>query len=152
MRPSLMGLNARIPVLISRWLGLLTMGLFLLVACETYPAGTKVQQITWQEAQVLLKHPPKGLTVLDVRTPKEFDDGHIPGAINVNYKSGFFEEKLLRHDRHKPYLIYCREERRSKATLSLMIEKGFKHIYRLKGGITKWQAQGLGVISSANPK
>src|SRR5262245_63778876 len=45
--------------------------------------------------------------VLDVRTKKEFDDGHIPGAVNIDYNSPAFAREVGRLDMNKVYLVHC---------------------------------------------
>src|SRR5690625_2670426 len=50
--------------------------------------------------------------LLDVRTPEEFAEGHLPDAININLKSDKFEEIIDTLDKNKTYYVYCRSEER----------------------------------------
>ena len=81
--------------------------------------------------------------ILDVRTPEEFKDGHIQGAINVDYNSGNFRGSLHDLDKNKTYLVYCRTGRRTTAAVELMVQQGFKRIYRIAGDIMRWRSEGL---------
>lgn len=81
--------------------------------------------------------------VLDVRTPEEYQDEHIRGAVLLDFKSDAFREKLDTMDRGKTYLVYCRTERRSGSAVSLMKEMRFGKIFHLSGGITAWKKMGF---------
>ena len=82
-------------------------------------------------------------TVIDVRTPKEFAEGHLKGAKNIDFLGDRFEESLAKLDRDKPYLVHCRSGRRSTASLKVFEKLGFKKIYHLDGGVNAWTKAGL---------
>jgi len=69
--------------------------------------------------------------ILDVRTPEEFADGHIDGAINIDYYADGFKQKLAALSHNKTYLVYCRSGNRSRTTLSMMKSLGFKAVYNV---------------------
>ena len=81
--------------------------------------------------------------VLDVRTPEEYRDGHLEGAVMIDFKSNGFKEELQSLDRGKTYLVYCRTERRSGSAIAMMEEMGFRNIYHLTGGIKAWEKEGF---------
>lgn len=72
--------------------------------------------------------------LVDVRTPDEFNGGHINGAININIYDKDFEEKILKFDQTKPIYVYCRSGARSQSASQKMKDLGFKEIFDLKGG------------------
>ena len=82
-------------------------------------------------------------TLLDIRTPQEFNSGRILGSSNIDFYSPNFEEKLDSLDKSETYYIYCRTGSRTSQTLTLMRELGFQNVYELEGGITNWASQGL---------
>lgn len=84
--------------------------------------------------------------ILDVRTPEEFESGHIEGALNINYHSEDFTASLDRLDKGKLYLVYCRTGRRSADTVSVMVRLGFTNILRFTGDIIRWKSEGLPVV------
>lgn len=77
----------------------------------------------------------KNIVILDVRTPEEFKQGHLTGAVNINYNSPDFEDDLSSLNIKNPYAIYCRTGNRSAEALSVMEEKGFFWVIDLVGGI-----------------
>ena len=88
----------------------------------------------------LIKSP--SAVVLDVRTPAEYAEGHIDGALLIDWRSGDFLAKadsLLPRD--KTIAIYCRSGRRSAEAAAQLAPKGYK-LVNLKGGIIAWQAAG----------
>lgn len=83
--------------------------------------------------------------LLDVRTPQEYADGHIVGAMNINVQSDDFQimaEKELSKD--STILVYCRSGRRSLDAAEILIGLGYT-VVNLKGGIIEWQDAGLPV-------
>lgn len=76
--------------------------------------------------------------LLDCRTPSEFAFGHLPNAINFDYLSPDFVEKMEQFDPTATYLVYCRSERRSIRTCTLLKNGGFENIYNLDGGLLAW--------------
>src|SRR5690348_13976574 len=49
----------------------------------------------------------KEAVVLDVRTPDEFNKGHVPGAVNINLNDPTFEKKVSQLDKSRTYLVHC---------------------------------------------
>jgi len=88
------------------------------------------------------------LVVVDVRTPEEFDSGHLEGAINYNWKSENFNKQILDLDKTKPVLIYCRSGARSAKAVAHMRSEGFTVIYELQGGIVNWKHEHMPVVVS----
>jgi rhodanese-related sulfurtransferase len=81
--------------------------------------------------------------VLDVRTPEEYRDGHLEGAVMIDFRSNGFREKVEALDREKTYLVYCRTGNRSGSAISMMEEMGFRRIYHLADGIKGWKEKGF---------
>lgn len=84
--------------------------------------------------------------LLDVRTPQEFAEGHLPGAINIDFLNAGFPAALDTLDKKRQYEVYCRSGRRSAESAEMMFKKGFKKVYDLEGGILKWQEKGFEVV------
>jgi rhodanese-related sulfurtransferase len=76
--------------------------------------------------------------LLDVRTPSEFNGGHIKGAENIDFTGSDFREKVAKLDREKPVLIYCHSGNRSGKASMILKELGFKEVYDLQGGFSNW--------------
>lgn len=98
-----------------------------------------------QEAYELIKKNSKNadFIILDIRTSREFLNGHIPGALNIDFYSHAFDADIERLDKKKTYLVYCRTGRRTAEVIRKMVRKGFENIYTFYGDITAWQTLGL---------
>ncbi len=62
--------------------------------------------------------------IIDVRTPAEFNEGHIPGAVNIDIDGEEFEAKVAELDKSRPVAVYCRGGRRSKEAATYLSWKG----------------------------
>ena len=88
-----------------------------------------------------------GAVLLDVRTPAEFAEGHIDGAINIDFESAGFADAVGALDRDVPYAIYCRSGNRSGQAEAVMAGMGFTSMTDLTGGIGAWTAAGMKVVT-----
>jgi len=79
--------------------------------------------------------------LVDVRTEKEFDDGHIENALNIDYFSTTFSDEISNIGLERPVLVYCRSGNRSGKSMRIMSDLGFKEVYNLIGGIKGWKAK-----------
>lgn len=81
--------------------------------------------------------------LVDVRTPTEFEKGHIANALNINFLSNDFEEKAKRLNPKKTIYLYCQSGNRSGKAAAKLKELGFARLRDLKGGMIQWRAQQL---------
>jgi rhodanese-related sulfurtransferase len=79
--------------------------------------------------------------LIDVRTPAEFKQGHIKGALNIDVTDASFEKDLEQLNKNKPVYIYCRSGQRSNTAAKKMAQAGFDTLYDLKGGINNWDKE-----------
>lgn len=86
------------------------------------------------------------IVVLDVRTPQEYDSGHIEGAVNIDFKNSNFAAKLSELGRNTEYVIHCRSGGRSTKSLDAIEELGFTNITHLDGGIIAWNKADLPLV------
>ena len=107
-------------------------------APATKPAGR--QDVGVDEFEKLWKEK-KGV-VLDVRTEKEFQAGHIPGAVNIDVNAGDFEKKIAALEKDKTYLVHCASGVRSVRACEKMNRMDFKQLFNLQGGIKAWEKAG----------
>lgn len=73
--------------------------------------------------------------MLDVRTPSEFQAGHIDKAVNIDFENQTFLSEIKKLDSSKTYFVYCRSGNRSGQAISVMKANGIKDIYELQGGL-----------------
>ena len=111
-----------------------------LVACNRQnnsQEGTTYEQITPAEAKALMDSE-EGYIILDVRTPEEFAERHIEGAILIpDYEIGEKAESILT-DKEQLILVYCRSGRRSKNAANELATLGYTNIKEF-GGINDWK-------------
>jgi len=81
----------------------------------------------------------KGAVIVDLGYPTEFEQGHIEGAININFFEPGFQSKVLELDKNKKYFLYGKNDTRTKRTGTLMKQNGFNEVYTLKGGWEAWK-------------
>ena len=92
--------------------------------------------ITAEEAKEIMDSE-EGYVILDVRTQKEFDQGHIPGAIQISHEEIAEKAEEVLTDKDQLILVYCRSGRRSKIAAEALVELGYTNI-REFGGIIDW--------------
>jgi phage shock protein E len=120
-----------------------------LLACAKPPTASVVA-LSARQAETLLAQNSDNpdFVVLDIRTAREYAQGHIPRAVLLDYYDPTFKAGLQRLDRDKIYFIYCRSGNRSGRALKLIEPLGFKKIYHLENGIIDWRRQNLRVVTS----
>ncbi len=115
----------------------------------TLPVETQIaEDITPEEAFTLIQANQQSpdFTIIDVRTPEEFAQGHLENAVNIDFYSAAFSDEIGALDKNRTYLIYCRSGARSSQALGLMAVLHFAEVYNISGGITAWQAAGLPIV------
>ena len=79
------------------------------------------------------------LTILDVRQPKEYEAGHIPGAVLMPLPE--LTDLMQRIDRTRPVMVYCASGGRSRMAAQLLSGQGFDHIINVAGGFNAWTGE-----------
>jgi len=124
---------------------LLSLLLFGIFATVSVLRAADPVDVTIEKAAKLLASD-ETVTVLDVRTPAEFADGHLKDAVNVNFNSGGFEAQLAKLDPSKPYLVHCAAGGRSGKSMALFKKLKFTKIYHLADGYNGWVDAGKPVV------
>ena len=88
----------------------------------------------------------KNVIILDVRTPQEYQEGHISNAINIPVQILGQQLDKLKNFKDKKILVYCRSGHRSAIASQILDRAGFKNVYNLKGGLFEWKASGLQLV------
>ena len=117
-------------------------------AVQTSPTSQILEDIGVQEAFELIQSNQGNpdFLIIDIRTPEEYNEGHIQNALNIDFYAETFSEDLDKLDKSKTYFIYCRSGNRSGRAMSIMKDLGFREVYNLSAGITEWIAEGLPVV------
>lgn len=82
----------------------------------------------------------ENIQFIDVRTPKEYKEGHIEGAKNIDFLGEDFLKQFSKLDKEKPVYIYCRSGNRSAKASEKLSAEGFENVIDLKGGYKAWSA------------
>ena len=111
--------------------------------CKEQTKSSNLQLITSVEMEELLNL--EDVQLVDVRTPSEYNEGHVPNAQNIDFLDKNFDEQIESLDKSKPVIVYCKSGGRSAKCASKLAEKGFEKIYDLEGGFSQWKFKGLSV-------
>lgn len=77
--------------------------------------------------------------ILDVRTPEEFNQGHIRNAMLINFNGNDFKDETDKLDKQIPVYVYCASGVRSEKAASTLRANGFKKVYVLAEGLNAWR-------------
>lgn len=84
--------------------------------------------------------------LVDVRTSEEYADGHLEGALNINYFSATFSEDIAKLGLETPVLVYCQSGNRSRKSMKIMYDMGFKEVKNFIGGYKGWMSENNSLI------
>lgn len=113
--------------------------------CTSCTAESKIKKLSPEEYTKAVKSDSMGV-ILDVRKPEEFAEGHLNGAMSLDFlNSSVFDDGLKNLDKNKHYYIYCRSGKRSHAAADKMQKKGFI-VFDMEGGILNWTGKGFPVV------
>ena len=118
----------------------LLLSVLFLAGCAL-PAGQEVsyRQINMDEAITMMEEE-SSYIILDVRTPEEFADKHIPGAINIPNETISTEEIQELPDKDQLILVYCRSGNRSKQASEKLVKLSYTNVVEF-GGIINWPGE-----------
>ncbi len=118
-------------------------------AKQTPPREQKIEPVEAEKAYDLFieNRGNPSFIIIDVRTRKEYELEHIPGAINFDYDSPSFGKSIEALDRNKIYLLYCKSSRTSEEAVQLFKYKGFREAYHIFGGLSEWIRKGYPVVN-----
>ena len=111
----------------------------LLVGCAAPAEEITYRQVNMDEAITMMEEG-SGYIILDVRTPGEFEEKHIPGAINVANETISTDEIPELPDKDQLILVYCRSGNRSKQASEKLVALGYTNIVEF-GGINDWPGE-----------
>lgn len=108
-------------------------------------AGSGFTDVSVDQARELMQRRAgqRDFVILDVRTPEEFAEGHLSGAVNMNVLASDFAARLATLERGKTYLVYCRTGNRSTKAVQAMERLGFQSVHHMFEGIIGWQKKGF---------
>lgn len=118
-----------------KWIGTgLLLMVFLLSACVPGQSGN-IERLDQKGYESLIAE--EEVVLLDVRTPNEFNQGHIPDAVLLPVDQITQAEEIV-PDKSTPVVVYCRSGNRSSTAAKQLDNMGYKRVYDL-GGIQSWR-------------
>ncbi|MDJ1482726.1 thioredoxin domain-containing protein [Cytophagaceae bacterium YF14B1] len=112
-------------------------------------SGNKPEQLTLDAFEQKLRtttHP----QILDVRTPAEFSENHLKGAVNLSVADSIgFKKGISLLDKQQPVFVYSINNGRSGQVAKQLRNQGFSSVYELPGGIAHWLGAGKPVETKA---
>ena len=106
-----------------------------LVGCQS---NTEFKSVDAQQFAEVIAN--KDVQLVDARTPEEYSEGHIPGAVNIDVKSPDFDTQIATLNPDRPVAVYCRSGRRSKLAAERMTNAGLQ-VTELSEGILSWKGE-----------
>ena len=94
--------------------------------------ATVVERLAWGD---------RSLVLLDVRTPAEFAEGHLPGAINIPHTELEARIAELEKSKGEDIVVYCRSGNRTEQALGVLRKAGFDRLFHLKGDYLGWSGE-----------
>lgn len=108
-------------------------------ACGSASSELSFQQIS-MDAAITQMAEEDNFILLDVRTPEEFADGHIPGAINIPNESIVENDITELPDKEQRIYVYCRSGNRSKQASAKLVNLGYTNVVEI-GGIIDYHGE-----------
>jgi rhodanese-related sulfurtransferase len=106
--------------------------LYLIIKFIGFLSRIGIRQITPKEMELK-----KGMVLLDVRTDREYEAGHIPGAVHIPLAE--IGDRIKKLKKEKDLLVYCQSGNRSIWAIKRLMGMGYKNLYNLKGGFNAWR-------------
>ncbi len=130
--------------LISHWM-LSGLWLVLLFALLAYMKKKGGKTVSAHEGTRLINR--EDAVVLDIREKKVFDKGHVVNAINIPLAK--LDERITELDKYKekPLIIVCQMGQQSSDAVKKLEARAFSQVYKMTGGLSEWQAQGLPLVT-----
>lgn len=122
----------------ARFLPLISFALFIFLSCSQ-AQSTEFEKL--DVAQFEKEIQKDSVLLIDVRTPQEYEAGHIENARNWNFYDEDFFSHFEEFEKDRPIYLYCKSGGRSSNAANKLTEMGYKNIHELKGGMQAWKAK-----------
>jgi|SRR3954462_10296603 len=106
-----------------------------------FASAADAKNVTIDEAAKLVSSN-TNVVVLDVRTPREFEAGHIKGATNINFNDKEFAKRVAALDKNKTYIVHCAAGGRSGKACEQIKTMDFKNMLHMNQGFNAWKEAG----------
>jgi len=125
-------------------IAVLTLAALGVAGCSS--TGATIETVSPSAAAETISDEATEVIVLDIRTPEEFSEGIIEGAMNIDFYASDFAAQLDSLDKDASYVVYCRSGTRSGQAMPTFRELGFADVSEIDGGIAAWYNEGLPIL------
>ena len=109
---------------------------------------------SWAEVELIdvsvlkkrIENPDHILILLDVRTVREYQSGHIKDSINIPHNQLIQNIDVLDQYRNQPIVVFCRSGKRAQLVIDTLIQNKFNQIVDLEGDMLAWKTSGFPVV------
>lgn len=112
------------------------LGIFLFLLVSSLQIGHA--QINTKPIKDISQKELNNAMVVDVRTPEEFNQGHLPNAININWYDADFAQQFSAIDKNETIYLYCKVGGRSAKATEKLDSLGYRNVVNLSGGYDAW--------------
>ena len=116
---------------------LLLVALFSFLGCTQQAGDKNIVDISQTELLELSKNDPS-LLILDVRTPQEYAQGHVPKAKLIPHTELPSRLAEISDSKDKTVVVYCKSGHRAGIAQSILVEAGFTNVKHLDGDMSGW--------------
>ena len=120
----------------------------LVFGCTTSQSQTDKTSFTAKEFSEKISET-KNPQIIDVRTPEEYETGHITNAHNFNWNDDDFLKNVADLDKTKPVFVYCLSGGRSSDAAAALRKEGFNTVFEMPGGMMEWRAKNMPLASAS---
>lgn len=100
-----------------------------------------IKEVSIADAKKMLDQK-ENIILLDVRDKHEFEEGHIPGAINISRGNLEFGIATTIPDKNAKIIVYCGTDRRSPLATKTLNDLGYINAVNMVGGLRAWKEAG----------
>jgi rhodanese-related sulfurtransferase len=122
------------------WMKKAVLAMLMVLVSTTLLLAAPARDITSREAKALLDKN-RNVFLLDVRTPQEFQQAALKGAVLIPINE--IERRLKEVPRNRPVLVYCAVGSRSRPVADFLVKQGYPEVYHLADGIVGWYRNGF---------
>ena len=115
---------------------------FTIIIAQASCQSSQQQEVVIIDAEKLKELKVQDVQLIDVRTPGEYAEGRIEGALLMDFLNDDFDDKVSALDKSKPVMIYCGVGGRSKKASQRLKNLGFETVYDYSGGFRDWKSRG----------
>ena len=112
------------------------------IAVKLYVSRSGGTDISQAQLQEWMEQKPE-LCILDVRSAREYNSAHVPGAINIGHTEISGQLDQLMPYKSKDVIVYCELGVRARMAQKTLVNAGFTSVYHLTGDMKAWRQAGL---------